>query len=183
MFHTAAERFCHLHRTYVEVFLMSSAMNTSRYAESYRIQTYAEYIQSKQDKEKSGQTAKTWGEDGWVKPHYTSSSTSSGFGYARYTGADAQPSFAVFVLYGLTVFCSRGLRKRSISPVQEDQGSGETQITDGWSHYSYPDSTGSKKMKTDGGCEARMHQYFAAAFLFKHTQWGFPEGGSRWSCD
>uniref|UniRef100_A0A671TUH8 Poly(A)-specific ribonuclease PARN n=1 Tax=Sparus aurata TaxID=8175 RepID=A0A671TUH8_SPAAU len=29
------------------------AMNTSRYAESYRIQTYAEYIQAKQEKEKS----------------------------------------------------------------------------------------------------------------------------------
>lgn len=58
----------------------SLAMNTSRYAESYRIQTYAEYIQSKQDKEKCGQTAKTWGEDSWVKPHYT---TSSSFGYLR----------------------------------------------------------------------------------------------------
>ncbi|KAG7222563.1 hypothetical protein INR49_016160 [Caranx melampygus] len=104
------------------------AMNTSRYAESYKIQTYAEYIQGKQqqqEKEKLGQNAKTWGEDGWVKPHYTSSTTSSGFGYPR------------------------GLRKRSISPVQREQGSGEPLITDGWSHYSYLDSTGSKKMKTD----------------------------------
>nr|XP_046226714.1 poly(A)-specific ribonuclease PARN isoform X2 [Scatophagus argus] len=101
------------------------AMNTSRYAESYRIQTYAEYIQSKQDKEKSGQTAKSWGEDGWVKSHYTSSTTSTGFGYPR------------------------GLRKRSISPVQGEQGTGDAPITDGWSHYSYPDSAGSKKMKTD----------------------------------
>uniref|UniRef100_A0A671TSI6 Poly(A)-specific ribonuclease PARN n=1 Tax=Sparus aurata TaxID=8175 RepID=A0A671TSI6_SPAAU len=58
------------------------AMNTSRYAESYRIQTYAEYIQAKQEKEKSGQTPKTWGEDGWVKSHY-SSTTSAGFGYPR----------------------------------------------------------------------------------------------------
>lgn len=63
---------------------MSSAMNTSRYAESYRIQTYAEYIQNKQDKDKSGQTTKTWGEDGWVKSHFASSTTSSGFGYPRY---------------------------------------------------------------------------------------------------
>lgn len=61
-------------------------MNTSRYAESYRIQTYAEYIQAKQEKEKSGQTAKTWGEDGWVKSHY-SSTTSAGFGYPRCTSA------------------------------------------------------------------------------------------------
>ncbi|XP_040001317.1 poly(A)-specific ribonuclease PARN [Xiphias gladius] len=102
------------------------AMNTSRYAESYRIQTYAEYIQGKQqEKEKFGQTAKTWGEDGWVKPHYTTSASAGGFGY------------------------SRGVRKRSISPVQGEQGSGEPLIADGWSHFSYPDSTGSKKMKTD----------------------------------
>ncbi|XP_069023364.1 poly(A)-specific ribonuclease PARN isoform X3 [Embiotoca jacksoni] len=101
------------------------AMNTSRYAESYRIQTYAEYIQGKQqEKEKLGHTPKTWGEDGWLKLHYTPSTTSAEFGYPR-------------------------LRKRSISPIQGEQGSGESVITDGWSHYSYPDSTGSKKMKTD----------------------------------
>lgn len=72
----------------VDVILIStsSAMNTSRYAESYRIQTYAEYIQAKQEKEKSGQTPKTWGEDGWVKSHY-SSTTSAGFGYPRCTSA------------------------------------------------------------------------------------------------
>lgn len=99
------------------------AMNTSRYAESYRIQTYAEYIQRKQqEKEKLGQTPKTWGDDSWVKPHYTSSTASGGFGYAR---------------------------KRSISPIQGEQGSQEGVIADGWSHYSYPDSTASKKIKTD----------------------------------
>lgn len=58
----------------------ASAVNTSRYAESYRIQTYAEYVQSKQDKEKAAQTAKPWGEDGWLKSHYT---TSSSFRYLR----------------------------------------------------------------------------------------------------
>uniref|UniRef100_A0A669CY50 Poly(A)-specific ribonuclease PARN n=1 Tax=Oreochromis niloticus TaxID=8128 RepID=A0A669CY50_ORENI len=97
------------------------AMNTSRYAESYKIQTYAEYIQGKQQ-EKEKQTTKTWGEDSWVKPHYTCSTT-SGFGYSR---------------------------KRSISPMQGEQGADDAQITDGWSHYSYPDTTGTKKMKTDG---------------------------------
>uniref|UniRef100_A0AAQ5ZY03 Poly(A)-specific ribonuclease PARN n=1 Tax=Amphiprion ocellaris TaxID=80972 RepID=A0AAQ5ZY03_AMPOC len=99
------------------------AMNTSRYAESYKIQTYAEYIQGK-EKEKPGQTAKTWGEDGWVKSNYTSSTT-SGFGYPRYAWT-ADPS------------------------VFRSQGTEEALIADGWSHYSYPDSTGSKKMKTDG---------------------------------
>lgn len=142
-------------------------MNTSRYAESYRIQTYAEYIQGKQqqqEKDKLGQNAKSWGEDGWVKSHYTSSTTSSGFGYPRYACAIFAYKFLLprifcrFVLFSSTVYlwsfycccCSRGLRKRSISPVQGEQGSGEPLITDGWSHYSYLDSTGSKKMRTDG---------------------------------
>uniref|UniRef100_A0A672Z446 Poly(A)-specific ribonuclease PARN n=1 Tax=Sphaeramia orbicularis TaxID=375764 RepID=A0A672Z446_9TELE len=54
------------------------AMNTSRYAESYRIQTYAEYVQGKQqDKEKLGQPAKSWGEGSWVKPHYTAGGISN----------------------------------------------------------------------------------------------------------
>lgn len=53
----------------------------------------------------------------------------------------------------------RGIRKRSISPVQMEQGGTEPVITDGWSHYSYPDSTGSKKMKTDGAwtCAYILH--------------------------
>lgn len=68
-------------------------MNTSRYAESYRIQTYAEYIQGKQqDKEKLGQTTKSWGEDGWAKSHYTST-TSCGYGYPRYTYANVNCIF------------------------------------------------------------------------------------------
>uniref|UniRef100_A0A8C9X0T1 Poly(A)-specific ribonuclease PARN n=1 Tax=Sander lucioperca TaxID=283035 RepID=A0A8C9X0T1_SANLU len=118
------------------------AMNTSRYAESYRIQTYAEYIQGKQqDKEKLNQTPKSWGEDGWMKPHYTSP-TCAGFGYPR------------------------GLRKRSISPAQGEQGAGDSPITDGWSHCSYPESTGSKKMKTDGVCvNACVPKYFPAVVI------------------
>uniref|UniRef100_A0A3B4ZKH7 Poly(A)-specific ribonuclease PARN n=1 Tax=Stegastes partitus TaxID=144197 RepID=A0A3B4ZKH7_9TELE len=107
------------------------AMNTSRYAESYKIQTYAEYIQAK-DKDKPGQTAKTWGEDGWVKSHYTSSTT-SGFGYPRYACAAAYYIFQRSILYicvvvsaggtrsvytdmsGLFFFSRSRLRKRSIT--------------------------------------------------------------------
>ncbi|TNM85310.1 hypothetical protein fugu_007581 [Takifugu bimaculatus] len=107
------------------------AMNTSRYAESYRIQTYAEYVQSKQDKEKGAQTTKAWGEDGWVKSHYT---TSSSFGYLR------------------------SLRKRSISPAQGEQGMGNSPATDGWSHDLYPDNTGSKKIKIDEMTEQARSQ-------------------------
>lgn len=106
------------------------AMNTSRYAESYRIQTYAEYLHGKQQqqKEKQGhQTSRSWGEDSWVKPHYTSPSSTGAAGY-------------------------RPLGKRSISPIQEDQGTGQAQSTDGWSNYSPSDGTGSKKMKKDGAC-------------------------------
>lgn len=97
------------------------AMNTSRYAESYRIQRYAEYVKAKQQEKKS-QPIKSWGENSWAKSHYTS----SGFGYPR------------------------GMRKRSISPVQTDQGGGQPVTTDGWSDYSYG-IAGSKKMKTDAG--------------------------------
>ncbi|KAJ8364086.1 hypothetical protein SKAU_G00129170 [Synaphobranchus kaupii] len=106
------------------------AMNTSRYAESYRIQTYAEYLESRQD-DKQGR--KKWPEDGWVKSHYSTSSTAvPGYGYNHnqaFTG------------------------KRSISPIQEEQGSDE--IDDGdavsqsstWSHSSVDQKN--KKMKTD----------------------------------
>uniref|UniRef100_A0AAQ4P622 Poly(A)-specific ribonuclease PARN n=1 Tax=Gasterosteus aculeatus aculeatus TaxID=481459 RepID=A0AAQ4P622_GASAC len=72
------------------------AVNTSRYAESYRIQTYAEYIKGKQqDKEKLGQTPKSWGEDGWLKPHYTSASTAATFGYHKYTSGP-EPTTSLF---------------------------------------------------------------------------------------
>ncbi|XP_077425932.1 poly(A)-specific ribonuclease PARN [Vanacampus margaritifer] len=109
------------------------AMNTSRYAESYKIQTYAEYVQGKQqEKDKLAPASKSWTEDGWVKPHYAASAASAGFGY------------------------SRALRKRSGSPIQAEQGSAEA--ADGWSHYSYSDSTGSKKMKTDDVVESKTSE-------------------------
>ncbi|XP_056135956.1 poly(A)-specific ribonuclease PARN [Lampris incognitus] len=106
------------------------AMNTSRYAESYRIQTYAEYLKGKQqEKEKLVQTAHSWGEDGWVKHQYTSSTAgTTGYGY------------------------SRALGKRSMSPVQGEQGSAEALISDGWNHYTHVESTGNKKIKTDDLC-------------------------------
>ncbi|TTE81772.1 Poly(A)-specific ribonuclease PARN [Bagarius yarrelli] len=43
------------------------AVNTSQYAESYRIQTYAEYMQAKQ---KNTHSQRKWGEDGWAEPPY-----------------------------------------------------------------------------------------------------------------
>uniref|UniRef100_A0A671SWA1 Poly(A)-specific ribonuclease RNA-binding domain-containing protein n=1 Tax=Sinocyclocheilus anshuiensis TaxID=1608454 RepID=A0A671SWA1_9TELE len=50
------------------------AMNTSRYAESYRIQTYAEYMQSRQ---KSTHTSRRWTDDGWADTSYSAASGSS----------------------------------------------------------------------------------------------------------
>uniref|UniRef100_A0A8C7MRI8 Poly(A)-specific ribonuclease PARN n=1 Tax=Oncorhynchus kisutch TaxID=8019 RepID=A0A8C7MRI8_ONCKI len=118
------------------------AMNTSRYAESYRIQTYAEYVQGRQQvRESQGHSTQSWDEDGWVKPHYTSPSTVGAgptgysYGHNRYT-----PS----------------LGKRCVSPIQEEQpteGEAQRSHADGWSGYTHshthPD-TGSKKIRTDG---------------------------------
>lgn len=40
-------------------------------------------------------------------------------------------------------------RKRSISPIQGEQGTEEALVLDPWNNYSFSDSTG-KKMKFDG---------------------------------
>ncbi|XP_051940386.1 poly(A)-specific ribonuclease PARN isoform X2 [Hippocampus zosterae] len=110
------------------------AMNTSRYAESYKIQTYAEYIQGRRQEKGKQQppTSKSWTEDGWVQPHYPASATSSGFGYPR------------------------ALRKRSGSPIQAELGSAEA--ADGWTRYSYSDGAGGKKMKTDEVVESKTSE-------------------------
>lgn len=61
--------------------LVSSAVNTSQYAESYRIQTYAEYMQSKQ---KHTHPHRKWGEDGWAEPaHRTVAMTAASSGHNR----------------------------------------------------------------------------------------------------
>uniref|UniRef100_A0A6Q2WY96 Poly(A)-specific ribonuclease PARN n=1 Tax=Esox lucius TaxID=8010 RepID=A0A6Q2WY96_ESOLU len=104
------------------------AMNTSRYAESYRIQTYAEYLQGRRHvRENQAQGSQAWGEDGWVKPHYAPVPGTAAGDYRSSSG------------------------KRSISPIQEEQA--QTTPTDGWSGnthtHTHPDQ-GSKKIKTDG---------------------------------
>uniref|UniRef100_A0A4W4H331 Poly(A)-specific ribonuclease PARN n=1 Tax=Electrophorus electricus TaxID=8005 RepID=A0A4W4H331_ELEEL len=105
------------------------AVNTSQYAESYRIQTYAEYLQAKQ---KNTNINRKWAEDGWADASYKSA--------------------------GMTSTCSRAHNrsltgKRSLSPTQEDQNSDFTGIADSnWSNYSNPET---KKIKRDGmvgGC-------------------------------
>ncbi|KAL1005169.1 hypothetical protein UPYG_G00055470 [Umbra pygmaea] len=99
------------------------AMNTSRYAESYRIQTYAEYIQGRQSVRQSQVIAtQSWSEEGWVKPQHTSMAG---------TAASYRPSTG----------------KRSSSPVQEEPA--QSEHTDGWSVNPLSDKS-SKKIKTDG---------------------------------
>uniref|UniRef100_A0A4W4H2I2 Poly(A)-specific ribonuclease PARN n=1 Tax=Electrophorus electricus TaxID=8005 RepID=A0A4W4H2I2_ELEEL len=50
------------------------AVNTSQYAESYRIQTYAEYLQAKQ---KNTNINRKWAEDGWADASYKSAGMTS----------------------------------------------------------------------------------------------------------
>ncbi|KAG7492032.1 hypothetical protein MATL_G00009820 [Megalops atlanticus] len=111
------------------------AMNTSRYAESYRIQTYAEYLESRKE-DKQGH--RKWAEDGWVKSHYSTTTAVPSYGYNH---------------------CKTFTGKRSISPIQEEQGSDETEEgeiqssdTDShsgtWSHSTTTDKR-NKKMKID----------------------------------
>ncbi|XP_029545821.1 poly(A)-specific ribonuclease PARN-like [Salmo trutta] len=118
------------------------AINTSRYAESYRIQTYAEYVQGRQQvRESQGHSTQSWDEDGWVKPHYTSPST-VGAGPTGYSYGHSRPS----------------LGKRCVSPIQEEQptdGEAQRSHADGWSGYTHSHThsdTGSKKIRTDGVC-------------------------------
>uniref|UniRef100_A0A3B3QM86 Poly(A)-specific ribonuclease PARN n=1 Tax=Paramormyrops kingsleyae TaxID=1676925 RepID=A0A3B3QM86_9TELE len=74
------------------------AVNTSRYAESYRIQTYAEYMENRQDK----QTCRRWTESGWTKSPYSTSPAVSSYGYSN----NKTPA-----------------ERRNMSPIQEEQAS------------------------------------------------------------
>ncbi|XP_048408730.1 poly(A)-specific ribonuclease PARN isoform X2 [Stegostoma tigrinum] len=115
------------------------AVNTSRYAESYRIQTYAEYIEKKQEEK---QTKRKWTEESWqeverkrLKTHYA-----------------PQPYFNQMFDFSRT---SPLMEKRSMSPIQEETVSDEMEgdeVTskDGDSHYSanaWIDSTISETRK------------------------------------
>ncbi|XP_058237036.1 poly(A)-specific ribonuclease PARN isoform X2 [Hemibagrus wyckioides] len=97
------------------------AMNTSQYAESYRIQTYAEYMQAKQ---KNAHTHRKWGDDGWAEPPYRT---------VAMTAASAVHDRCTL----------RG--KRSISPTQDNQNSNFSTAESTWSNYST-----TKRIKKDG---------------------------------
>uniref|UniRef100_A0AAZ3R1A9 Poly(A)-specific ribonuclease RNA-binding domain-containing protein n=1 Tax=Oncorhynchus tshawytscha TaxID=74940 RepID=A0AAZ3R1A9_ONCTS len=105
------------------------AMNTSRYAESYRIQTYAEYVQGRQQK---------------LMMFYK-------------VTMESLRQVVLNVTAGPCVVGVRpSLGKRCVSPIQEEQpteGEAQRSHADGWSGYTHshthPD-TGSKKIRTDG---------------------------------
>ncbi|KAM9454570.1 poly(A)-specific ribonuclease PARN isoform 2-T2 [Clarias gariepinus] len=103
------------------------AVNTSQYAESYRIQTYAEYMQSKQ---KHTHPHRKWGEDGWAEPaHRTVAMTAASSGHNRSS--------------------LRG--KRGISPTQDDPNAEYEYIADSWTDYS---STKRKKTSDAAGADS-----------------------------
>ncbi|XP_053327532.1 poly(A)-specific ribonuclease PARN [Spea bombifrons] len=83
------------------------AVNTSRYAESYRIQTYAEYVEKRNEENKA---KRKWAEDGWkdlerkrLKTQYNSYISQNPRDF--YMNSFAAPSSSV---------------KRSMSPIQEE---------------------------------------------------------------
>ncbi|XP_063055858.1 poly(A)-specific ribonuclease PARN [Engraulis encrasicolus] len=114
------------------------AMNTSEFAESYRIQTYAEYVRAKQqrDKNPNAPARRRPLEDGWSDVPYCSATTAMTTAAYSYTH-------------------NRSLMgKRSISPIQEEQGpDGDVEAnssgSSGWTNYSTVDK-GFKKIKMDG---------------------------------
>ncbi|XP_038676808.1 poly(A)-specific ribonuclease PARN [Scyliorhinus canicula] len=85
------------------------AVNTSRYAESYRIQTYAEYVEKKQEEK---QTKRKWTEESWREVERKRLKTQ----YAP------QPYLSQMFDFSKT---SPIVEKRSMSPIQEETASDE----------------------------------------------------------
>ncbi|XP_031417976.1 poly(A)-specific ribonuclease PARN isoform X2 [Clupea harengus] len=137
------------------------AMNTSEFAESYRIQTYAEYVRAKQRDQNPSRRSRV--EGGWSETPYCTA--------AAMTTAAA---------YNYTHRSLTG--KRSISPIQEEQGSeGGDEVSSssagsGWTHYSNMDK-GFKKIKMDGGgtFESGIAQTYADVVESKTTDSWFKQ--------
>ncbi|MEE6497606.1 hypothetical protein FKM82_002784 [Ascaphus truei] len=87
------------------------AVNTSRYAESYRIQTYAEYIEKKYEE---NQAKRKWADDGWKDLERKRLKTQ----YAPYV-----PPGRDFYVNSFVAPSSVG--KRSMSPIEEETVSDE----------------------------------------------------------
>nr|XP_032635551.1 poly(A)-specific ribonuclease PARN isoform X1 [Chelonoidis abingdonii] len=85
------------------------AVNTSRYAESYRIQTYAEYVEKKHEEK---QAKRKWTEDSWKEMERKRLKTQ----YTPYI-----PQSRYYCVNSFTATSTMG--KRSMSPIQEETGS------------------------------------------------------------
>ncbi|XP_053132746.1 poly(A)-specific ribonuclease PARN isoform X3 [Hemicordylus capensis] len=85
------------------------AVNTSRYAESYRIQTYAEYVEKKHEEKR--QTKRKWAEDGWKDME------------GKRLKTQAAPYMLQGRYYNINSFTATStVGKRSMSPIQEESG-------------------------------------------------------------
>ncbi|XP_060116788.1 poly(A)-specific ribonuclease PARN isoform X1 [Heteronotia binoei] len=90
------------------------AVNTSKYAESYRIQTYAEYIEKKHEEKRQGK--RKWTEDGWKEVE------------AKRLKPQAMPHLLQNRYCSFTSFTATSAAgKRSMSPIQEESGCDEAE--------------------------------------------------------
>uniref|UniRef100_A0A8C3SCS2 Poly(A)-specific ribonuclease PARN n=1 Tax=Chelydra serpentina TaxID=8475 RepID=A0A8C3SCS2_CHESE len=89
------------------------AVNTSRYAESYRIQTYAEYVEKKHEEK---QAKRKWTEDSWKEMERKRLKTQ----YTPYI-----PQSRYYCVNSFTATSTMG--KRSMSPIQEETGSDDVE--------------------------------------------------------
>ncbi|XP_063790390.1 poly(A)-specific ribonuclease PARN isoform X2 [Pseudophryne corroboree] len=93
------------------------AVNTSRYAESYRIQTYAEYVERKNVE---CQTKRKWSEDGWKDLERKRLKTQ----YNSYIPQSPRDFYA-------NSFAQSYVVKRSMSPIQEETMSDDIEEAQG----------------------------------------------------
>nr|XP_028561550.1 poly(A)-specific ribonuclease PARN [Podarcis muralis] len=114
------------------------AVNTSKYAESYRIQTYAEYVEKKHEEKRQGK--RKWTEDGWKEME----------------GKRLKTQAAPYVLqnryYNPNSFSATStVGKRSMSPIQEESGCDDVEESemqeDAPDSFAEPLEEGKKKTK------------------------------------
>ncbi|XP_020667614.3 poly(A)-specific ribonuclease PARN isoform X2 [Pogona vitticeps] len=91
------------------------AVNTSKYAESYRIQTYAEYVEKKHEERQQGK--RKWAEDSWKETE------------GKRLKTQAAPYVLQSRYYNVNSFTATGtVGKRSMSPIQEESGLDEAEV-------------------------------------------------------
>ncbi|NXE03534.1 PARN ribonuclease, partial [Lophotis ruficrista] len=138
------------------------AVSTSKYAESYRIQTYAEYVEKKHEEK---QTKRKCTEDSWKEMERKRLKT------------QCTPYVSQSRYYCINSFTgTRTVGEKSMSPIQEETGSDDTEEGEGQDpEYDQTDSCAEslpdgkkrakkfKKIKTDqvpaGKCNVRAHGF------------------------